>query len=103
EDGEGTLLTRVRALIGDRIPLVVSLALHANVTQTMLDTADALFAFRTYPHVDMAETGARTFAYLQKRFQGLPRQAPQMRRLPFLIPICWQSTFIEPSRSLYQR
>ncbi|HRI18271.1 MAG TPA: M81 family metallopeptidase, partial [Burkholderiaceae bacterium] len=54
DDGEGELLARVRALIGPKAPLVASLDLHANVTQRMLDAADALIAYRTYPHVDMA-------------------------------------------------
>lgn len=103
DDGEGELIARVRSIIGERMPLVVSLDLHANVTQKMLDGADAMFAFRTYPHVDMAETGARCLDYLQKRFQGLARQRPHWRRLPFLIPICWQSTFTEPARTLYRQ
>lgn len=101
DDGEGEFIARVRSLIGPHIPLVVSLDLHANVTHRMLDSADALFAFRTYPHVDMARTGVRTFNYLQKRFDGLERQRPYYRRIPYLIPICWQSTLIEPARSLY--
>src|ERR1700741_5568761 len=59
DDGEGELLSRVRALVGSAIPIVASLDLHANVTQKMLEHADVLFAYRTYPHVDMADTGAR--------------------------------------------
>ena len=66
EDGEGELLARVRAAIGPDIPLIASLDLHANVTEAMVRHADALVGFRTYPHVDMAETGART-AHLLKR------------------------------------
>ncbi|MBH9665657.1 M81 family metallopeptidase, partial [Burkholderia multivorans] len=59
DDGEGTLLERVRAAVGPAVPVVASLDLHANVTAKMLHEADALVAFRTYPHVDMAETGER--------------------------------------------
>ncbi len=103
DDGEGELIARVRRLVGDGIPIVVSLDLHANVTERMLRGADALFAFRTYPHVDMAETGERVFRYLQQRFDGLPRQRPAWKRIPFLIPICWQSTFMEPAKSLYKK
>ena len=43
--------------IGKDVPLVVSLDLHANVTPEMVKHADALIAYRTYPHVDMADTG----------------------------------------------
>ena len=54
EDGEGELLKRVRAAIGPRIPLVASLDLHSN-TAEMLEHADGLLAYRTYPHLDMAD------------------------------------------------
>ncbi|MBP6778770.1 MAG: M81 family metallopeptidase, partial [Piscinibacter sp.] len=60
DDGEGELLARVRRVVGPRVPVMASLDLHANVTARMLDAADALVAYRTYPHVDMADTGART-------------------------------------------
>ena len=57
DDGEGEILRRVRKAVGPRVPIVASLDLHANVTQAMIDGAEALIAYRTYPHVDMAETG----------------------------------------------
>ena len=47
----------MRKVIGKDLPLVASLDLHANVTPEMVEHADALIAYRTYPHVDMAETG----------------------------------------------
>src|ERR1700728_4149064 len=57
DDGEGEILRRVRQVIGDRLPLVVGLDLHANLTPQMVDNADALIAYRKYPHTDMADTG----------------------------------------------
>ena len=59
DDGEGEVLARVRHVIGKTMPLVVSLDLHANVSPEMVEHADALIAYRTYPHVDMADDGAR--------------------------------------------
>lgn len=103
DDGEGTLLARLREVIGQDMPLVASLDLHANVTQRMLDAADALVAFRTYPHVDMAQTGERAAQLLQ---QLLKEKAPlhrAMRRLPFLIPINGMCTLLEPSLGMYAR
>ena len=47
----------MRAAIGPDVPLVASLDLHGNVTHCMVDSADALVAYRTYPHIDMAQTG----------------------------------------------
>src|SRR5207248_2386609 len=64
DDGEGEILRRVREVIGPDLPLVVSLDLHANVTPEMVEHADALIAYRTYPHVDMAETGRASAKYL---------------------------------------
>src|SRR6202040_4168386 len=64
DDGEGEILARVREVIGKDVPLVTSLDLHANVTPEMMEHADALIAYRTYPHVDMAETGRASAKHL---------------------------------------
>ncbi|MFJ1260458.1 M81 family metallopeptidase [Cupriavidus sp. CuC1] len=101
DDGEGELLRRVRALVGDAVPVVASLDLHANVTAQMLASADALVAYRTYPHVDMSRTGQRAFGLLEKRWSSGRRAALAVRRLPFLIPICWQCTDMQPAAGLY--
>lgn len=102
DDGEGELLARVRQLVGPDTPVVVSLDLHANVTAQMLEQADILVAYRTYPHVDMAETGERTYSLLKRRLETGVRQYKAVRRLPFLVPICWQCTDIEPAKGLYR-
>lgn len=101
DDGEGELFHRVRQLVGEQIPIAVTLDLHANVTSQMLTEADILVAYRTYPHVDMAETGERCYQLLKNQLLSAKRQFMAMRRLPFLIPICWQCTEIEPAKSLY--
>ena len=66
DDGEGELLRRVRQAVGPRVPIAASLDLHANMTRGMFETADALVAYRSYPHVDMAETGARAARLLER-------------------------------------
>jgi microcystin degradation protein MlrC len=101
DDGEGELLARVRAVVGDAIPVVASLDLHANVTRRMLEHADILIAYRTYPHVDMAETGARVAHFLRQRLNGLPRPKVAAQRVPFLIPLQAQSTMQEPNAGIY--
>jgi microcystin degradation protein MlrC len=100
-DSEGELLGRLRALVGPGVPIVASLDLHANVTQRMLHEADALVAYRTYPHVDMARTGERAGELLARRLKAGRREPVHARRLPFLIPLNAQSTWIEPARTLF--
>lgn len=101
DDGEGELLARVRKVIGPDVPLVVSLDLHANITPAMVEHADALVAYRTYPHVDMADTGRAAARQMALLLGTTRRFAKAFRQLPFLIPISWQYTGIEPCKSIY--
>ena len=101
DDAEGELLARVRALIGENMPLVASLDLHANVTKRMLGTADALVAYRTYPHIDMAETGERAAELLQRRMRLGRREALTVHRMPYLISLNAQSTWLQPAKDIY--
>lgn len=101
DDGEGELLRRVRDIVGPSMPIVISLDFHANVSREMVELSDAMFIYRTYPHVDMAETGKRAAQHLKKMADGLPRQARAMRELDFLVPATQQATASEPLKSIY--
>jgi len=103
DDGEGEILARVRRVIGNDLPLVASLDLHANVTPQMVEQADALIAYRTYPHTDMAGTGRAAAKHLALLLQTKRKLAKAFRQLPFLIPISWQCTNDQPTRGIYQR
>ena len=59
DDFEGYLLTIVRNLISDSIPIVVSFDHHANITKLIIDQVDALIGYQTQPH-DPFETGYRS-------------------------------------------
>ncbi|WP_157014379.1 M81 family metallopeptidase [Mesorhizobium xinjiangense] len=102
DDGEGELIARIRAVVGPHVPIAVSLDLHGNTTQKMVDNADLLVAFRTYPHVDMAETGRRAAVGLDALMTRGKPFAKAFRRLPYLIPIAWQCTSMEPAKSIYE-
>jgi len=103
DDGEGEILSRVRKVIGKDVPLVVSLDLHANVTPDMVAHADALIAYRTYPHVDMADTGRACAKHLALLLKSKQRFAKAFRQLPFLIAISWQCTNDQPTKSIYEK
>jgi microcystin degradation protein MlrC len=103
DDGEGEILGRVRSVIGKDVPLVASLDLHANVSPLMIEQADALIAYRTYPHVDMADSGRACARHLALLLSSRQRFAKAFRQLPFLIPISWQCTNDQPAKSIYQK
>jgi microcystin degradation protein MlrC len=103
DDTEGELIARLRAIVGDAVPIVASLDLHANVTQRMLALADALVSYRTYPHIDMAKTGALAADLLARRM-ALGRKEPMHSiRFPYLIPLNAQSTWMQPAKGLYDQ
>ncbi len=101
-DSEGELLARLRAVVGPSLPIVASLDLHANVSHRMLREADALVAYRSYPHVDMADTGGLAAGLLTRRLKAGQREPMHARRLPFLIPLNAQSTWLQPAQGLYE-
>jgi microcystin degradation protein MlrC len=101
EDGEGELLRRIRALLGERIPIVASLDFHTNMTPEMVRYSSAMVGYRTYPHIDMAETGSRAATLLDRLIREQRPLYKAYRRTDFLIPLVWQCTLAEPTRGVF--
>jgi microcystin degradation protein MlrC len=102
DDGEGEILRRVREVVGPRVPVAASLDLHCNLTRAMFERCDALVAYRTYPHVDMAETGARAAGLLERMLRAGERPAGHYRTLDYLTGLPSQCSFIDPCKSIYE-
>ncbi|MGM0583884.1 MAG: M81 family metallopeptidase [Pseudomonadota bacterium] len=103
DDGEGELLRRLREVVGPDLPVVATLDLHANVTPGMVEHADLLESYRTYPHVDMAETGRRGARMLGRMMREGLRPEKAFLQAPFLTAISWQCTDAQPAKGLYGR
>lgn len=82
-DGEGELLEKIRAL-APHTPLALALDLHGNVTQKMVDNADIIIGFKTYPHIDMAETGEHVARLLLNRLYTSSRPLTRWHQLPLI-------------------
>ena len=102
DDGEGEILRRVRAVVGPRVPIAASLDLHCNFTRAMFELSDALVAYRTYPHIDMADTGARAAALLDAMLRAGKPLAKHWRALDYLTGLPSQCSFIDPCKTLYE-
>lgn len=84
-DPEGFLLSESRKILGDDVPIVVSLDLHAILTARMLECSDAIVAYHTYPHVDFRQTGARAAKLLLAILSGEARPVTARVRIPMLV------------------
>lgn len=103
EDGEAEILRLVREVVGPDLPVVVSLDLHGNMSPEFFDRASAVTIYRTYPHLDMAQTGVRAQKLLAELITKKTHFYKAWRQLDYIIPITSQSTMLEPAKTLYTR
>ena len=83
DDGEGTLLERVRELAPD-LPIAASLDLHANVTEAMIANCTVAVGYKTYPHVDMYEAGRHAGDIMVRALRGEADPVMAWGRRPIL-------------------
>jgi microcystin degradation protein MlrC len=85
DDPEGWLLGEIRQILGEQIPIVVSLDLHGVLTQRMLEQSDAIVAYHTYPHVDFFQTGERAARLLLRILEGQVKPVTARIYIPALV------------------
>jgi microcystin degradation protein MlrC len=84
DDPEGDLVARVRDVVGPDVPLVVSLDMHATVTERFVDGVDGVAAYRTAPHVDVYDSGVRAATLLREILDGTGTVVERVR-IPMLL------------------
>jgi microcystin degradation protein MlrC len=84
-DPEGWLLEQIRKIVGERVPIVISLDLHGILTDRMLEQSDAAVAFHTYPHVDFFGTGERAARLLLRIVAGEVKPVTAKVTVPALV------------------
>jgi microcystin degradation protein MlrC len=84
-DPEGYLLQESRKILGEHVPIVVSLDLHGIITDRMLTHANAVTVFHTYPHNDFFETGERAARLLLRIVNEGVKPITAMVRIPALV------------------
>lgn len=100
-DAEGDLLQAVRALVGPRVPVIATLDSHANLSRAMVESADTLIAYTTYPHVDTYERGYEATQVLQRLWASDKRATAVFMSPPILAPLPPQCTSADtPMRAI---
>ena len=84
DDPEGDMIRAVREIVGPDVPVIATLDLHANVTAEMVEHADALLAWETYPHHDQYGTGQRATRLMLDRLAGKCRPTMAFGRVPVI-------------------
>ena len=102
EDGEGALLKRIRA-IDAKTPIAVSLDMHANLYDDIIDNATVVTGYRTYPHLDSYETGALAGSILLRTIRGEVNPVMAWGNAPMLPHVMKQGTFENPNQALQAR
>lgn len=103
EDGEGELLRRLRAIVGPEMPIAVTLDLHAIATPAMISQAQIFVSYKTYPHVDMRETGLHAGRLLDAAMRARTRPVTLRAHVPMLDEANAGRTDVAETAALYAR
>ena len=101
EDGEGELLRRLRAIVGPDMPIAVTLDLHAMVTPAMVEQAQILVSYKTYPHVDMRQIGRQAGDLLDATMRGAVKPRTLRVHVPMLDEANAGRTDVPETAALY--
>ena len=100
-DMDGHWLSLLREKVGPEIPIVGTLDLHANVSQLMVSSTDALVSYRQNPHVDQRQRGKDAATLLVQHLRKEIKLSQVLMQVPVAISIEQQLTADEPCKSLY--
>jgi len=98
-DGEGTLLEKIREIDPD-LPIAVTLDLHCNLTEKMVNNCTTLIGYKTYPHVDMYEVGKQIGQSLLDTIAGHIKPVMSWGNIPLISQTLCQGTDDEPMATL---
>lgn len=99
---EAEIVGRVRQVVGDK-PIMVTLDLHANEDEELLQVADAVFIIKTYPHVDNQETGYAAAKCMVDTVEGNFTPCQAMRKPGIMSASIYQASDYPPMKILLDR
>ena len=99
DDGEGELLRRIRHVAPD-LPVAAGLDFHSHVTDAMAANATVIAGYRTYPHIDMYETGRRAGEVLLRALKGEVEPRILWGALPIITHLLRQTPSRQPMKDV---
>jgi microcystin degradation protein MlrC len=99
-EADAAFLATIRRQLPVDTPVVATFDLHANLSDALIEGADALVGYDTYPHNDMGERGAEAARILHRMLWSSRRPAKILRKLPFAPPPQVQGTAAAPAAAI---
>ena len=103
EDAEAEIVRRVREVVGESMPVVVTLDLHANISRPLVERSTVIIGFDTYPHVDMGDRGREAARLIKRIVDGDVQPQQAFVQLPMLTVPPMQCTLREPMASIIEQ
>lgn len=100
---EAELTRRVRAVVGPKVPIYVTLDLHANDDRELSDAATGVLIIKRYPHYDAALQGERALRLMLRTIKGTFKPTMATRKPGVLTPSVYQGTGTSPSMEIMER
>ena len=101
EDGEGYFLTKVREL-APSTPIGVALDMHTNLYPAMIENADVIAGYQTYPHIDIYETGIRAGTATIAMAKGIASPTMAWGNRPMLPHVMRQGSDDHPNKEIQE-
>ncbi|MFL5229929.1 MAG: M81 family metallopeptidase [Microvirga sp.] len=97
DDPEGDLIERVRAIVGEKVPIAVELDPHCHLTEKRVRLSDIMILYKEYPHTDFVERAEELVTLTLRTIRGEIKPVMSLYdcRMSDLFP-----TSREPGRSL---
>jgi microcystin degradation protein MlrC len=102
-DAEAEIVRRVREIVGSTLPIAVTLDLHANIGQAMVDRVNVITTYDTYPHVDAAERAKEAVALLARTIRGEIRPTMALAKPPLMPAPQAMATAAGPFKTIFDR
>jgi microcystin degradation protein MlrC len=99
-DMDGFWVERVRSIVGDELPIICTLDLHANVSPRMINACNATIAYRTNPHLDTFERGVEAARLMIRTLGGEVKPVQAGSWPPVSVNILSQGTSAPPCSTL---
>lgn len=101
-DVDGHWIKQVRQMVGPDVPMVCTLDPHANLSEQMAASTDAMVAYATNPHLDQKQTGLKAAQLMNQLLLESACFKQELIQLPASLSIEQQETAEEPCLSLYR-